>query len=76
LGQLITEASAGGATVVVASHEANLVEPLAHRAVTITGGRVTSERIIRAVGEPAGEPVCDRAEPTPAPEAESVIHVA
>jgi heme ABC exporter ATP-binding subunit CcmA len=59
LGQLITEASAGGATVVVASHEANLVEPLADRAVTITGGRVTGERIIRAVGEPAIKPLSE-----------------
>jgi ABC-type phosphate/phosphonate transport system ATPase subunit len=73
LGELITEASAGGATVVVASHEANLVEPLAHRAVTITGGRVTCERLFRAVEEPAIELA---AEPTPAPDPGSAIHVA
>jgi heme ABC exporter ATP-binding subunit CcmA len=89
LGELISEASAGGATVVVASHEANLVEPLAHRAVTITGGRVTSQRIIRPVSEPVEEPAIEPVidlvtaptpapdeAPTPAPDEGSVIHVA
>ncbi len=47
LTELITEISADGATVIVASHEPELVEPLVHRAVTITGGRVTGERVIR-----------------------------
>jgi heme ABC exporter ATP-binding subunit CcmA len=44
LNQLIAEASAEGVTVVIASHEPDLVEGLASRAITITGGRVASER--------------------------------
>ena len=46
LDQLIVEAAAGGATVVIASHETSSVEPLASRAITLTGGRVTAERAI------------------------------
>jgi ABC-type multidrug transport system ATPase subunit len=64
LGQLVTEASTGGATVVIASHEANLVEPLADRAVTITGGRMTGERTLR---DPAGQPM-PTGDPVPARE--------
>ena len=80
LGQLVTEASTGGATVVIASHEANLVEPLADRAVTITGGRMTGERALRdPTGEPipTGDPVSapvPAADPTP--DVERAIHVA
>jgi heme ABC exporter ATP-binding subunit CcmA len=44
LDELVAEATLGGATVVVASHEARSVEPLASRAVTISGGRVVGER--------------------------------
>jgi heme ABC exporter ATP-binding subunit CcmA len=80
LGQLVTEASTGGSTVVIASHEANLVEPLADRAVTITGGRITGERTIgdrAGVPVPTGDPVpapIPAADPTPA--VERAIHVA
>ena len=42
LDELIAEAVAGGATVVIASHEPELVEPLADRVVTVAGGRVTA----------------------------------
>lgn len=54
LDELIREAASGGATVVVASHEAHQVEPLATRAVTVAGGRVISQRaIVRPAGQPA-----------------------
>jgi heme ABC exporter ATP-binding subunit CcmA len=54
LDELIREATSGGATVVVASHEAHQVEPLATRAVTVAGGRVISQRaIVRPAGQPA-----------------------
>jgi heme ABC exporter ATP-binding subunit CcmA len=48
LDELIGEAVATGATVVVASHEPELLEPLADRSVTVSGGRVTGERSIRS----------------------------
>jgi len=44
LNEVIGEARAAGVTVVVASHEAEFVESLATRAVTVTGGRVTGQR--------------------------------
>jgi ABC-type multidrug transport system ATPase subunit len=44
LDQLIVDAAASGVTVVVASHEADVVGSLATRVVTVTGGRVTAER--------------------------------
>jgi heme ABC exporter ATP-binding subunit CcmA len=44
LNELLAEATVAGSTVVVASHEPELVEPLATRSVTVTGGRITSER--------------------------------
>ena len=63
LDQLIGEASAAGVTVVIASHEADVVGSLATRAVMITGGRVTGERTLGppvaarpAAAEPAGPP--------------------
>jgi heme ABC exporter ATP-binding subunit CcmA len=46
LNQVIAEASASGVTVVIASHETDFVEALATRAITVTGGRVTSGRTI------------------------------
>ncbi len=89
VGELISEASAHGATVVIASHEANLVEPLANRALTITGGRITSERTIRdlaaAIPAPIAAPIPGAVPapiaapipgPVPAPDGESAIHVA
>ncbi len=54
LDELIREAASGGATVVVASHEAHQVEPLATRAVMVAGGRVISQRaIVRSAGKAA-----------------------
>ncbi len=47
---LIAEAAASGVTVVVASHEVELVEPLVTRAVTVAGGRVVAEREVAHVG--------------------------
>jgi heme ABC exporter ATP-binding subunit CcmA len=44
LNEMIGEARAAGVTVLVASHEAEFVESLATRAVTVTGGRVTGQR--------------------------------
>jgi len=43
LNELIVEATSGGATAVVVSHEPELVESMATRSITITGGRVTGE---------------------------------
>ena len=41
---------AAGATVVIASHESRSVEPLASRAVTMSGGRVVGERRLAPAG--------------------------
>ncbi|HEY7917721.1 MAG TPA: heme ABC exporter ATP-binding protein CcmA [Acidimicrobiales bacterium] len=54
LDELVAEAAAGGATVVIASHETASVEALATRAITLTGGRVTAQRAIGAVPEHGG----------------------
>ncbi len=43
LGELVDEASARGAAVVLTSHEPDLAVPLAHRVVTMAGGRVVAE---------------------------------
>jgi heme ABC exporter ATP-binding subunit CcmA len=54
LNAIIGEATADGATVIVASHEPELVASLANRSVTLTGGRVTGERhLITSVDPPA-----------------------
>lgn len=52
LDEIIREAAAAGATVIVASHEPELVASLANRSVTLTGGRVTGERRILTSVEP------------------------
>ena len=44
LGELVAEAVAGGATVLLASHEPELAVPLADRVVSLAGGRVVGER--------------------------------
>ncbi len=62
LNQLVTEAAGAGATVVIASHEADFVEALATRAVVVTGGRVTA---VRSLGAEAGS--TDRVIPAPVP---------
>jgi ABC-type multidrug transport system ATPase subunit len=69
LNELIVEANAGGATVLVASHEPELVSSLASRSVTVAGGRITSERALTAV--PPVAPVVP-----PLPERGDVAHVA
>jgi heme ABC exporter ATP-binding subunit CcmA len=47
---LIAEATGSGVTVVIASHEAELVEPLVGRVVTVVGGRVAGERPAAGTG--------------------------
>jgi heme ABC exporter ATP-binding subunit CcmA len=56
LNELITEASSGGTTVVIASHEPEYSQSLAGRAVTIIGGRVTAERRIGSTGSESAPP--------------------
>jgi len=58
LGQLIGEAVAGGASVLLSSHEPQLSVPLADRVVSMAGGRVTGE-------EPGGRRVTLTAVPSP-----------
>ena len=44
LGELVTEAAAGGAGVLLSSHEPDLAWALADRVVVLSGGRVAQER--------------------------------
>ncbi len=83
LNQLIVEANAAGATVLVASHEPELVASLAGRSITVTGGRVTAERsLVR--GPAAASPTTPAVPPAPrparipepSPAAGGVVHVA
>jgi ABC-type multidrug transport system ATPase subunit len=67
LDQLIVDAAASGVTVVVASHEADLVGSLATRVVTVTGGRVTAERPGAGGGARGSEALLP--EPTSIPQA-------
>ena len=53
LGDLINEAVAGGATVLLASHEPEASLPLADRAVSLAGGRVVDERSLTRRRAPA-----------------------
>lgn len=83
LNELIAEANAAGATVVVASHEPELVAELASRSITVTGGRVTAERTLGptaadapgAPDTPASDAVALRAAPLPPPDG-GIAHVA
>ena len=55
LAELVTEAAAGGATVLLSSHEPAVVTPLADQVVTMAGGRMAERaaggrRALRAVG--------------------------
>jgi heme ABC exporter ATP-binding subunit CcmA len=59
LGVLVAEAAAAGSTVVVASHEPELVAPLATRAVTVAGGRVVADRATPRPVSTAGTGVAD-----------------
>jgi heme ABC exporter ATP-binding subunit CcmA len=67
LDALITEASSSGVTVVIASHEAEVVGPLVTRVVTITGGRVTNEREGDAMPAMAPTSSSSSSSPTPTP---------
>jgi heme ABC exporter ATP-binding subunit CcmA len=73
LGQLINDAVADGATILLSSHEPELSVPLADRVVSMGGGRVTGE-------EAGGRRVTLTAVPTTAPagspRAEGATHVA
>jgi len=90
LNELIAEANAAGATVVVASHEPELVADLATRSITVVGGRVTAERstgdgrpagdtAVRSTGDGDGDggpdTVALRAAPVPRPDG-GIAHVA
>jgi len=48
LAEVVTEATAAGATVLLASHEPEVSVPLADRVVSLAGGRVTAESRRRA----------------------------
>lgn len=51
---IVRAASAGGAAVLIASHELDVALPLAHQVVTLAGGRVvdTQARVVPAGGPP------------------------
>lgn len=67
LGELLAEAVGGGATVVVASHEPELIEPLATRSVTVAGGRVVGERVLHGRPHGAATSPSDATEPDSGP---------
>jgi heme ABC exporter ATP-binding subunit CcmA len=73
LGDVITEAVAGGATVLLASHEPEASLPLADRVVSLAGGRIVAERSLprRGVGPARAE-----AEAAPVPFVVGDVHVA
>lgn len=52
LGEIVTEVVAGGATVLLASHEPQESLPLADRVVSLAGGRVVGVRVMRAAPNP------------------------
>lgn len=54
LDEAVAEASAARVTILIASHESGVVEDLADRAVTVTGGRVTAGRVLGAPASPDG----------------------
>jgi heme ABC exporter ATP-binding subunit CcmA len=56
LDQAIAEAAASQVTILIASHESGTVAGLADRAVTVSGGRVTRERVLRPMAS-ADDPV-------------------
>jgi heme ABC exporter ATP-binding subunit CcmA len=63
LGEIITEAVADGATVVLASHEPEESWPLADRVVSLVGGRVVGERVLAAAAPRPVDPDQLRAVP-------------
>jgi ABC-type sulfate/molybdate transport systems ATPase subunit len=63
LGDVVNEATGHGATVLLASHEPQASLPLAHRVVSLAGGRVVDERALaRALPPDAAE---ERVPPVP-----------
>jgi heme ABC exporter ATP-binding subunit CcmA len=64
LNELIGEAGSGGVTVVIASHQAEFVESLATRVITVTGGRVTGERTTGTANRATG-PIGSGSSPAP-----------
>jgi heme ABC exporter ATP-binding subunit CcmA len=52
LGEVVTDAVADGATVLLASHEPQASLPLAHRVVALAGGRVVAERSLSRASSP------------------------
>ncbi len=73
LGELVTEAVAGGATVLLASHEPEASLPLADRVVSLAGGRVVGERCL---SHHASDTVPAAGERLPAPFVVGDVHVA
>ena len=68
LNELIGEAKSSGVTVVIASHEAGFVDALATRAVTVTGGRITDDRLLGAApSTPAATTTDDAGGTVPSP---------
>jgi heme ABC exporter ATP-binding subunit CcmA len=52
LGEVVSEAVASGAAVLLASHEPTEAVPLAHRVVCLAGGRVVDDRALRMPDTP------------------------
>jgi ABC-type multidrug transport system ATPase subunit len=52
LGEVVNEAVADGATVLLASHEPQASLPLADRVVALAGGRVVAERSLSRASSP------------------------
>lgn len=69
LAELVAEAAEGGATVLVASHELDVVVPMVDRVVSLAGGRVVDQQL---GGRKPGLSVVD----TPAPSGAGSSHVA
>ena len=71
LDEAIAEARAARVTILIASHESGAVEGLAHRAVTVSGGRVVGGRPLGDTGRsladdaPSGDRPADGADVTP-----------
>ena len=67
LDEMVAEASSSGVTVVLTSHETELAEGVADRAVTVTGGRITAERVLASQrsGPESSEPVVEDVETAP-----------
>jgi len=69
LDEVVREAAADGAAVILASHEPDASSPLADRVVSMVGGRVGSERRVTRVQPAAGDAVADAPGVPPLPAA-------